>query len=216
MANYCDYDGVRSAINLVDTGEVDRANIERLIAAASAAIDRLCNRPLGFLADAEASAKVYPGTGDAYELIDECVEVTTVAVKESVTETTYTAWAATDWEACTGDYNYPDYNTTPYTMIVCTAHGDFSVFVNGKYADRHVVPTVQVTARWGYAATTPYQIREATIMQTARWFKRLQGAMSDSLASAELGRLLFLKELDPDIAMILRQGRFVHPAVGRW
>ena len=216
MASYSDYDSFRSEINLVDTGEVNRATVERLLLAASAAIDRHCNRPLGFLALAVATVKVYPGTGYAYQLIDECTEVSEVAVKDSVSDTTYTAWTTDDWDACTGDYNYPDFNSTPYTMLVCTPNGDYSVFTSGKYSYRWQAPTVQVTAKWGYATTVPYQIKEATIMQAARWYKRLQGAMSDALASGELGRLMYVQELDPDIVMILKRGRFVHPAVGRW
>jgi hypothetical protein len=52
-------------------------------------------------------------------------------------------------------------------------------------------------------------------MQSARWYKRLQGAMSDALASADLGELLYVQKLDPDIAGILLDGRYVRPAVGR-
>jgi len=213
---YCTYAEIKSSIDLVDTGAVQQTNIERLIDAADAAIDRFCNRPLSFVADMVASAKVYPGTGKPYQLIDECTEVSSVAVKDSITDSTYTAWTTDDWDACTGDYNYPDFNTTPYTMLVCVPSGDYSVFTSGRYGDRWQAPTVQVTAKWGYATTVPDQIKTASIMQTARWFKRLQSAMGDTLASAELGQLIFVQEIDPDIGMILKRGRFVHPAVGRW
>jgi len=216
VATYATYEEMKTEINLVDARKPERGNIERLLDSASAAIDRFCNRPLGFVALTVAAAKVYPGSGKPYQLIDECVTITAVAVKDSVSDAAYTAWLATDWTACTGDYNYPDFNSTPYTMLLCTANGDYSVFSSGRMADRWQAPTVQVTARWGYALTVPDQIKTATIMQAARWFKRLQGSMSDALASGELGRLLFLQKLDPDIAMILKDGRFVHPAVGRW
>jgi hypothetical protein len=201
---------------LTDTGAAQQTNIERLLDSASAAIDRFCNRPDGFLSDAAASVRVYPGSGQPYQLIDECTEVTLVSVKDDITDV-YTDWLPADWIACTGDYHYPDFNSLPYTMIVCEVNGDYSVFTSGRYdVPRWQAPTVQVTARWGYSATVPDQIKTATIMQSARWFKRLQGAMSDSLASGELGQLLFLQKLDPDIAMILKDGRFMHPATGRW
>ena len=193
MAIYATYEVLKAEINLLDTDESNRGTTERLLASASAAIDRFCNRPLGFLADTEATAKVYPGSGYPYQLIDECTAVTLVEVKDSVSDAAYTAWLPTDWVACTGDYHYPDYGQA-----------------------RWMAPTVQVTASWGYAVVVPDQIKTATIMQTARWFKRLQGSMSDALASGELGQLLFLQKLDPDIAMILKDGRFMHPATGRW
>jgi len=216
MAIYATYEEYRNETDMLDIDEHNRGTIERILGSASAAIDRFCNRPFGFVALDVAAAKVYPGSGKPYQLIDECVTVTLVEVKDSVTDTVYTAWLPADWQACTGDYNYPDYNSTPYTMLMCTANGDYSRFTYGRLTDRWQAPTVQVTARWGYAATVPDQIKTATIMQAARWFKRLQGAMSDTLATGELGQLLFLQKLDPDIAMILNSGRFVHPAVGRW
>lgn len=215
MAIYATYEELKAEIQLNDTDESNRGTIERLLASASAAIDRFCNRPDGFLSDDEASARIYPGSGQPYQLIDECTAVTLVEVKDDITDV-YTAWVPADWIACTGDYHYPDFNSTPYTMIVCEVNGDYSVFTSGRYGLRRwMAPTVQVTANWGYATSVPDQIKTATIMQSARWFKRLQGSMSDALASGELGQLLFLKELDPDIGLILKAGRFYVPATGR-
>lgn len=205
---------LRGHIDMETTTEDGR--LEEIVSAASAAIDRLCNRPLGFLATMAASTKVYPGSSKPYQLIDECVSITLVEVKDSITDDDYVEWAATDWTACTGDYNYPDFNSLPYTMLVCTPNGDYSVFTSGRYSDRWQAPTVRVTARWGYAEETPDQIKTAAIMQSARWFKRLQSAMADTLATGELGQLIYTQELDPDIAMILKRGRFIHPATGRW
>jgi hypothetical protein len=50
-------------------------------------------------------------------------------------------------------------------------------------------------------------------MQSARWYKRLQGAMSDALASGELGMLLYQKSLDPDIRRILVDGRYINSVI---
>ena len=214
---YVTVDELRLAINMQGKGTTFDGHIEALIEAATAGINRYCNRPDGFMSDVVASARVYSGSGRPYQLIDECTAVEAVAAKDSISDASPTAWLPTDWIACTGDYHYPDFNSTPYTMLVCEVAGDHSVFTSGRYGTpRWMAPTVQVTANWGYATITPYQIRTATIEQAARWFKRLQGAQSDSLASGELGRLLFLKELDPDVALIIRAGRFMHPATGRW
>ena len=73
----------------------------------------------------------------------------------------------------------------------------------------HGLPTVRVTAPWGYAIATPPEIREATVMQAARWYKRMQSSMSDTLADGELGMLLYRKALDPSIQRILVDGRYV-------
>ena len=193
---------LRSEMNKTDTG--DDATLTRLIDAATENIDRYCNRIQdGFVGDTLATARLYKGSGTGWQRIDECVAVTLVRVKPSSTSA-YEAWTATDYIECTGDERNPNYNQMPYTALRVDPNGDFSIF----YLDS-TYPTVEITARWGYAEAVPYGIKTATIMQSARWYKRLQGAMSDSLASVEAGIMMYTKTLDPDIQRLLVDGRFV-------
>jgi hypothetical protein len=200
-----------------------RAQIDRLIAdddvalaaildAATISIDRACNRYRpGFEywnAPAVASARLYSGSGKAWQRIDPCIAITQVAVKDSVTDTTYTAWDAADWVAFQGSYERPTFNDLPYTALMVAIDGDYAGFTRGIRG-----PSVRVTARWGESATPPADITEACIMQSARWYKRLQSAMSDTLASGEMGMLLFQKSLDPDIRRILVDGRHINSVV---
>jgi hypothetical protein len=164
--------------------------------------------------------------------------VTLVAVKDSVSATTYTPWAATDWLLFRGDPRWPEFNIPPFDGLMAATSGDYAAFTSGQmgapsamdwaFASTRVparlrhnprgayaVPTVRVTARWGYADTCPEEIAEAAMMQAARWYKRMEGAMSDTLADAELGMLLFRQSLDPDIKRILVDGRYVRVTVGR-
>ena len=217
------------------TDAADYAIITRIIDGATRKINQFCARPDGFEADAAASARYYRGSGKAYQLIDECVEITAVAVKDAPSDSTYEAWTSPsanmagdgDWFAGSGDPDEPEYNRLPYTLLFVDPNGDQSWFTGetpemrkrGR-ARRGIdlwarVPTVQVTAKWGYSVTVPDDITEACIMQTARWYKRLQGAMADSLASADLGGLLYVQQLDPDIAGILIDGRYVRLPTGR-
>jgi len=190
------------------TGAADDATLTAIIAAAERNINRACNRADGFEADVVASARTYSGNGKPYLYVDECVEVTLVEVKDSASDTDYDAWAGTDWIACSGDPRSPNFNRVPYDMLMVDPTGDESVFTKG-------VPTVRVTARWGYSVVAPADIKEACLMQAARWFKRYQSAMADVLADGELGRLLYRQALDPDIRRILVDGRYVRPVVGR-
>jgi hypothetical protein len=203
--------------------------------AASTAIDNFCNRPDGFRADSNATPRIYRGSGRNWQNIDECTEVTLVAVKDSATDTTYTAWAAGDWIPFSGDPDDADFNSTPFDALLVDPTGDQSWFTGrGGLRDRYFrgsdipftsrdlgrsstarAPTVQVTARWGYADETPEPIREATAMQATRWFKRLEGAMASVLATEDLGTLELFKALDPDVKFILVMGRYVKPAIGR-
>lgn len=226
-ALYCTATELRAEIDLTSTS--DDATLERLIEAASRNIDRACNRPDGFKADTVASARYYTGDGSAVQLIDECVEVTAVAVKDSATDTTYTAWDSPttnmagdgDWLAFTGDKKWPEFNRLPYTAIAVDLNGDYSVFTCGAFAGkrgfpmdsdtRRNVPTVSVTARWGYSDNTPADIKMATIMQCGRWYKQVQGAMADGVANADFGQLVYRQVLHPDIKRLLVDGRYIRP-----
>jgi hypothetical protein len=215
---------LRAYMNKVSTDLDDEIN--ELLESATIAIDNLCNRPNGFVADVAASARLYTGNGKPYLLIDECVEISTVAVKDSASDDDYDTWASDDWIAFSGDHRFPDFNSLPYDSVMVDPTGDESgsVFTSGKWTTRggfrpltdthRGVPTVQITAKWGYATTVPYTIKIACIMQASRWYKRLQSGMSDTLASGELGQMMYTKVIDPDIAMLLIEGRYVKPATG--
>ena len=213
--------------------------VARALDGAARTINQFCGRPDGFFADVTANAKYYNGRGRSHLYIDECVEITEVAVKDSASDTTYTAWNSPttalagdgDWVACAGDPDDPEYNLFPWTLLIVDPNGDESIFIDGAIGNRGGrarapgAPTVRVTARWGYSATIPDDIKTAnimvsgdgrvTIVQAARWYKRLQGGMSDTLASADIGQLMFRQVIDPDVALILVQGRYVVPTLAR-
>jgi len=225
----------KAEIDLVDTAEKWTATITRLLNSATRNINTFCNRPDGFEADSVASARYYVGSGKPYQLIDEFTELSAVAVKNSTSddEDSYTAWVIgtlgttteADVFAVTGDPKMPDYVSTPYTMLIVGANGDYSIFTSGAYSFKSGfrpyttvpggVPTVKVTAKWGYSTAVPADINTACIMQAARWFKRLQSAMADTLASSEMGTLMYTKGLDPAIQQILVNGRYVKTMTGR-
>ncbi len=199
-----------------------------LLDAVSDSIDKFCNRSDGFVSDVTESARTYTGSGSTVQWIDECTAVTLVEVKDSPSDTTYDSWVAADWIAATGDPENPDFNRTPFHFLVVSAVGDFELFTSGTFSGRQGfrrmqmgrgVPTVRITGNWGYAATVPGTIKEATIAQAARWYKRGQGAWSNILANREQGQLAFGRSiqasLDPDIRFMLVGSRLVVPALGR-
>lgn len=226
MADYCTLAEVKAQLSNISTVDATRdAVITAIITAASRTIDNFCNKPEGFEVAASASARVYAGEGKSWQPIDPCTEITLVAVKDSPTDSTYTSWAAADWIAFSGDPERPDFNRTPYTAVMCSGVGDYSVFTSGYFTTRpgfkpdpdneykRGVPTVQITAKWGDAVTVPAPIKQACITLTARWWKRGEASWSDALASGELGQLMYRQALDPDVKMMLVMGRYVRPAV---
>lgn len=200
--------------------------ITALLTASSRQVDNFCNRAEdGFVAPAAAAARVFTGQGKRYMNFgaNEAFAITTVSMKESVTDTTFTALVAADWRPFRGNPQRPNFNRVPYHGIQLTLAGNFSRFLDGRVSGMSGFPllegeeavsevgepTVEVLARWGYASTAPPEIREATIMIAARWFKRGEGAWSDALATADFGIMLFRKKIDPDVAAVLEMGRYI-------
>lgn len=62
---------------------------------------------------------------------------------------------------------------------------------------------INVTARWGYAATVPDAIRQAGLLQASRIFSRRQSPYGVA-GSPELGsEVRLLAKVDPDVAVLL-------------
>jgi hypothetical protein len=206
MATYATLSLFKAYLEKTDTA--DDGMLSQLLGASSTAIDRYCKRPDGFIAVSTASARYYVGHGRDYQIIDECTSISSVEVKDSATDTTYTSWTTSDYDYAAGGPDSPDFNHTPYTVLFVKPSGGYSRFTRGTWG-RSRTPTVKVTATWGYATYCPDEIETACMMQAARWWKRLQGAMADSLASPEMGTLMYLKQLDPDVQQILIGGGYV-------
>ena len=224
---------LRTQINKVSTtGSGSDVNLTILLDAVSDLLDKFFNRPDGFTADTVATARYFAGNGKPYLLIDECVEIATVAVKDSSSDTTYTDWTTPttnmagdgDWLAFAGDPKAPNFNDLPYTAIMVDPNGDYAVFTTGKFTTRggfrpstgisRGAPTVKVTAKWGYSVAAPAVVKQATLALAARWFKQSEGAWSDTLASPDFGQMLYRRE-NADIRKMLEMSRLYKPAIGR-
>lgn len=233
---YCTAAEVKLRIDKAYTD--DDALITAIIAGAQQAIDEWTNHPDGFEALTVATARRFVGSGKSYQFIDECVEIETVEVKDSATDTDYVEWSSGDYVECRGDPYYPTFDQVPYDLLIVDITGDEAHFTDGnvgsyggggewdgysfdslsRRTSKHVIPgqpTVRVTAKWGYSVTVPPMVRETCAMQSARWYKKFQGAAADALASTEFGQLMFVQTLDPDVKAMLWTARLVKPSTGR-
>lgn len=225
-AAYATVKELRSQIN--KAGTTTDVELALVLDAASEAIGKFCNRPDGFVSIVNATARIYTGDGSAIQWIDRCTSVDLVEVKDSPSDTAYVSWAAADWIAASGDPEKPDFNGLPLTFIIVSAVGTFSTFTSGTFVaglrgfrpsaafTHRGVPTVRITAAWGEETTVPFVVKMATIAQSARWFKRGLSAWQDETATKAFGKLKFkTRKLDPDIQLMLVDGRLVRPAIGR-
>jgi hypothetical protein len=231
MTAYGSVDELKARTQISSTDASRDTVLTSMLDAAKELIDNLLNHPDGFTALTVAVARYFPGSGKPYQWIDECVEISSVAVKDSATDTSYTAWTTPttnlagdgDWIAFTGHPDYPKFNVLPYCGIMVDANGSYSVFTTGMFTTRggfrpssdvgRNTPTVKVTAKWGYSVTAPTLIKEANIAQASRWYKKAQSAWADTLANVEMGELMFSKKLDPDIETMLLESRYYKPAI---
>ena len=216
------------------TRATDDVTLLGLLTGASRSIDNACNRKKDGFVAAVSSAREFTGSGMAVQRIDECASVTLVEVKDSMGDTTYTAWAGTDWDLFAGSNRFPRFDVGPFDKLMVAYNGNYSSFTSGlsARADNNMaslsgasghgvynpratygIPTVRVTSFWGYALTCPPEIREAAVMQAARWYKRYKSAMTDTLASGESGTLIYEKPLDPAIKRILVDGRYIRKTI---
>jgi hypothetical protein len=187
----------------------------------------------GFVALSTATARLYPGTGLRWLWIDECVSITSVKVKDAVTDTAYnTTLGAGEYRGFRGDPRTPNsvnFNRLPYHGLMLSAASRKSYFLEGSFQsinsyynyndrDRDISevfePTIEVTAKWGYAVTLPPIIKQAAIMQTTRIYKRMQGGMADALLSPDFGQSRFISDLDKDVKVLLNMSRLKRPQFG--
>lgn len=226
MANYATAAELRTQIEKTGiTGAASDAALGVILEGVSRAIDAYYNRPDGFVAISSATARYYAGQGMPYIFIDDCIEITLVAVKESPTDTTYTSWAATDWTAFSGDPQDPNFNSLPYTAIMTNPSGDYPLFISGAYSTRagfrpstgvtRGVKTVQVTAKWGYAASAPPLIKEVTLILSARLYKKGLSAHMDIVSADQFGQMAFRELSSTELKLMLDGSRYYKPAIGR-
>ncbi len=210
---YATADEIRTRMGMDSTD--DNVILLAYATAVSRLIDGFMGRKeTGFKALAAATARVFAGTGERYLFINENIEVTAVKLKDALTDSTYDkTLVATEYESFRGSFSNPNFNDLPYSAIMLSANATVGSFLSGNainYFEDTInntkapqLPTVQITAKWGYAENVPEVIKEATVMQSVRIYKRLQGGMADALLTGDLGQSRFISKLDKDVQVLL-------------
>ncbi len=169
---------------------------------ASRLIDRVCKVEPGFFFADTDQVRYFDGSGETKQYVDALAAVPTkVEVAESgvVDNASDTGGAYTTWSA--SDYFCWPYNALkrgqPYRRL------DLDL-LNGSKATWYAYPrSVKITGKWGFSTSVPDEIKQATITQVVRWFKRGQQGFQDVGAITDLGQLRYVNKLDPDIENIV-------------
>lgn len=181
MASYTDVASLKARLNI--TGTADDTVLEQVIEAASRQIDGWCGRPFA----SGTATRVL--TADAYDLLilpDDLHAITSIAVDRDGDRVYETAWLLTDIDL----QPYPG----PYSVLRPVGG---MVFPTHRYA-------VQVAGEWGFGAEDdiPAPIREATLLQATRLYKRTDAPFGVT-GSAEHGQLQTISRVDPDVAELI-------------
>ena len=168
-----------------------------MISSASRLIDKEVGGWPGYFYPSTADeTRYYDGNGEKELYIDPIVSLTSVSVSEDGyhESTSYTDWTK-DTDFYVWPYNYVK-TAQPIKSLIIEENGDKSTWTRYNKA-------VKITGVFGHSATPPADIVQACKIQTVRWFMRAKQGYQDAGASAAMGEMIFIKELDPDVKTLL-------------
>lgn len=198
--DYCYVQDIKDNLPDITVDTTYELMFNTLITRASRAIDTHLKREPGAFAVIADSTRYFTGSGDDKLWVGEMAAApTSIAVAEAGVLTTLTTWAATDY------YCWP-YNALAEGMPYLRLDVDT---INGtKYTWYDYPKAVRVIGKFGFSASAPAEIVQATIIQVMRWFKRGQQAYQDTGAIVELAQLRYTRKLDPDVETLLSLPKF--------
>jgi peptidoglycan/xylan/chitin deacetylase (PgdA/CDA1 family) len=181
---------------LYDSVDYDQA-LEEMITNASRLIDREVGGWPDYFAASGSATRYFDGSGEGDQWIDPMTTLTSVAVAESGgrAASDYTTWTV-DTDFYVWPYNYAAISQPIQKLIVDNYSGAKGVFTRSRKG-------VKVTGVFGYSTSAPEPVKQACKVQALRWFMRAKQGYQDASASAALGEMLYVQELDPDVKRLL-------------
>ena len=183
---------VKAALRITDS--MDDTLLETAIESASRMIDGFTARTFS---NAGTAVRNFAATDAINLIIDDAITVTKVESTDEIGDT-YTEWAATDYqlEPVNGRADGLYY---PYTGI--RAVNTYSWPVVDYQA------LVKITGTWGWASV-PTAVKQATIIQSSRLFKRLDSPLG-VLGMGDMGQIRVSRYLDPDVEQLVMPYRIM-------
>ena len=183
---YCTLADVKAALRVSDT--LDDSLLEMAIESASRLVDGYCGREFY---NAGTVTRVYAPDGNFVTELDDFVSISQLKISSLADNNFDLTWEASD------------YQTEPLNGLIdgirfpidrVRAVGQYLfVLLSGN-------ATVQVTGVAGWSAV-PIQVKQATVIQAMRIFKRLDSPLG--ITFGELGAMRVSMRLDPDVAQLV-------------
>jgi hypothetical protein len=188
---------VKAALRIPGSDTIDDALLEMAIESGSRAIDGYTNR--NFYSSGTVSRVYAPSTSFVTE-IDDLISITTLKSASDDDSGFDITFQTTDYQLEPLNGNV-DGQPTPFTHIRAIGDYLFNMFEGQA--------TVQVTGVFGFASV-PIAVRQATVIQASRIYKRLDSPLGVAGIS-DIGIMRVSNRLDPDVAQLvdpLRRIRF--------
>lgn len=217
---YCNSQDIKDAMPDGNWGTGYDVLLQKLAERASRVIDTWTGRKPGAYQTTEDSTRYYDGADKSQSSgrqhsdetlgglylpssqlwVDELAEAPTSVAMSLDGSLNYTPLASTDYICW--PYNALDEGIPFSRLDLDVINGNYPVW----YAFRR---GIKIIGKFGYSTSCPEDIVQATIIQASRWFKRGQQGFQDTAAIPELGQLRYVKQLDPDVEMMLMHYRRV-------
>lgn len=178
---------VRAALRITDS--IDDALLEMAIESASRLIDSYANRSFY---SAGSAVRYFAADNDYVININDAVSITEIATQSTDDGPWDVIWGADDYQTEPLNGYVDGLGGWPITRV--RAIGDYTF----PYEDGEAL--IRITGVWGWSAI-PINIRQATIIQASRIFKRLDSPLG--VISSDIGMFRVGTRLDPDVAMLI-------------
>lgn len=169
------------------TDNADDTALNQAIDAACEQINGYCMRRF----DSGGATHYYTAEYPDVLFVQDIRAITTLAVDEDGDGTYEVEWASTD-------YQFAPYNAEaegePYTWLELTANGNYAFPVGLRKG-------IKIIGTWGWSAV-PLAIQQATTILAARLFRRNKAAFG-VVGSAEMGQVMVIPKLDPDVMQLI-------------
>ena len=182
---YASLTDVKNALRITDT--LDDTLLETAIESASRMIDSYTARTF---THAGTATRNFAATDALNLIIDDAISVTTVESTDEI-GSTYTTWTANDYQL---------------EPLNSRSDGLYMPYTGIRAVNTYTWPVVdqqalcRITGVWGWAAV-PTAIKQATIIQSSRLFKRLDSPLG-VLGMGDLGQIRVSRYLDPDVEQL--------------
>ena len=183
---YCSLNQIKAALRINDA--VDDALLNMAVESASRMIDSECDRTFYSVSATRDYVPADPYTVDT----DDLTTITSVKIDDQGDQTFLITLATSDYQAEPLNQRV---SGNPYPIYRLRMIGDYLLPIWGEQA------TVRIAGTYGFTPV-PMAITQATVIQSARIYKRLDSPLGfagfSDMGVARVGRV------DPDVAALIR------------